>query len=211
MNWATKCLARQRSAADALFVRSEKASLEDWEVSGSRVQIARAQHFGIHAQVDESERYSTCDPLSCTRWPPCGLALWMAAVVLWPVGCQMAAFSASRLPKARRIDSWVQSSAIACPVAASVGAVRQLLVCSRCTGVIAGYLSGRDTGALCGAERLFGLAHSLRTGVDRRHGPQLAGGLVRLFSKSHGTPNASSQAPAADWAVTSSSPAASYC
>ena len=81
----------------------------------------------------------------------CGLALWMAAVVLWP----WLAGSVISDALATRIESLLGS--VFChrmPSRSLSWHGGQLLVCSRCTGVIAGYLLGAVL-AVCGAERLF--------------------------------------------------------
>ena len=79
-----------------------------------------------------------------------GLALWFATVVLWPW-----------------LSAGVLSDSVTNSVESFLGTIfchrisersmgwhgGQLLVCSRCTGVIAGYLLGAIL-ALCGAERL---------------------------------------------------------
>ena len=80
-----------------------------------------------------------------------GLALWLAGIVCWPwlVDNQLGTSTVSSIEKLCR-----QYFCHRMPSRSLAYSGHELLVCSRCTGVIAGYFLGA-VAALCGAERLW--------------------------------------------------------
>ena len=80
-----------------------------------------------------------------------GLALWMATVVFWPWLAD-GVLSEGIVTRVERLLRTVFCHRMPSRSLSWHGA--PLLVCSRCTGVIAGYLTGAVL-ALCGAERSF--------------------------------------------------------